>query len=371
MRGDKVIKVGLTEMHGIAQEVAANPPENVTYIEAEDTRSFADWFFTSPAIGVLRYFKGKDCDILEAPLFPVITNQKWIYTPARFSGATAFEILNIPLPRFIRVFFIKQLMLRKNFVKLIFKSYAGKETLKSYAGITDKRILDKVDVVYPCMRTVDDTLIRFNKDKVNFMCSGDFFRKGSANVVDAFILLAEQHEHIHLRICASSNDMRIDDKKIQQEYRDKIENHPRITFGAVTREVMLNEVFPETDVFVSPTYQEAFGFAILEASAYGLPVISTKHFAIPEIIDDGESGFLIDNNHFDFIKNGKGCVVSTIPRDFMDFMKESVLTHMKFFIDNPEKIEVMGSKGLKIARTKFSFAERNIKMSSIYQKAME
>jgi len=117
---DEMIKIGLTEMHGIAKEVAANPPENVTYIEAKDTRSVADWFFTSPAIGVLRYFKGKDCDILEAPLFPVITNQKWIYTPARFSGATAFEILNIPIPRFIRVFLIKQLMLRKNFIKLIY-----------------------------------------------------------------------------------------------------------------------------------------------------------------------------------------------------------------------------------------------------------
>jgi glycosyltransferase involved in cell wall biosynthesis len=367
---DEMIKIGLTEMHGIAKEVAANPPVNVTYIEAKDTRSVADWFFTSPAIGVLRYFKGKDCDILEAPLFPVITNQKWIYTPARFSGATAFEILNIPLPRFIRVFLIKQLMLRKNFIKLIFKSHAGSETLRSFAGITDKRILDKVDVVYPCMRQVDDKLIRYNQGKVNFMCSGDFFLKGSANVVDAFIRLAKEYDHIHLRICAS-NDMRIHDKELQQEYRDKIENHPRITFGAVERDVMLNEVLPETDVFVSPTYQEAFGFAILEASAYGLPVIATKHFAIPEIIEDGESGFLVDNNHFDFIKNGKVCVLDTIPTEFMNFMVENVLQHMKFFIDNPAKIELMGNKGLQIARTKFSFTERNKKMLSIYQKAME
>ncbi|MFT4803964.1 MAG: glycosyltransferase involved in cell wall biosynthesis [Psychroserpens sp.] len=44
---------------------------------------------------------------------------------------------------------------------------------------------------------------------------------------------------------------------------------------------MLEQVLPETDVFVSPTYEEAFGFALLEASAYGIPVISTNHYAIP------------------------------------------------------------------------------------------
>ena len=65
------------------------------------------------------YLRGVLCDILEAPLFPIITNQKWIYTPARFSGATAFEILNIPIPRFMRVFFIKKLMLRDNFIKVV------------------------------------------------------------------------------------------------------------------------------------------------------------------------------------------------------------------------------------------------------------
>ncbi len=365
-----MIKIGLTEMHGIAKEVAANPPDNVEYIEAKDKRSMADWFFTSPAIGVLRHFEGNDCDILEAPLFPVLTNQKWIYTPARFSGATAFEVLNIPIPRFMRVFFIKQLMLRDNFIKLIFKSNAGLETLNTFAGITDPRILEKVDVVYPCMRTIDDSLIRYNEGKINFMCSGDFFLKGSANVVDAFERLSQEFDNVHLRICASE-DLRIHDESLKRIYRDKIRENSRITFGAVDREVMLNEVLPETDVFVTPTYQEAFGFAILEASAYGLPVISCNHFAIPEIVENNSSGFLIDNDHFDFIKHGKVCVLDTIPEEFMAYMTEQVYKHMKFFVENPDKIVEMGNAGLDIARDKFSFSKRNEKMSAIYEEAMK
>ena len=133
---------------------------------------------------------------------------------------------------------------------------------------------------------------------------------------------------------------------------------------------MLTEVLPETDVFVSPTFQEAFGFAILEASAYGIPVISTHHFAIPEIIANEKSGFLIPTQQFSFIRNGKVCVLNNIPEDFHNYLTEEVYKHMKFFIENPLEIPKMGQHGIEIAKTKFSFEQRNRKMLNIYKKGV-
>lgn len=51
------------------------------------------------------------------------------------------------------------------------------------------------------------------------------------------------------------------------------------------------------DVFLLPSITEAFPYAILEAGKMGLPVIATAVGGIPEIIDDMESGILIQSKN--------------------------------------------------------------------------
>jgi len=60
------------------------------------------------------------------------------------------------------------------------------------------------------------------------------------------------------------------------------------------------ELLQSADVFVHPSNvaengdMEGIPTAICEAMACGLPVLSTRHSGIPEIIDDGENGLLVD-----------------------------------------------------------------------------
>ncbi|MBK8465500.1 MAG: N-acetyl-alpha-D-glucosaminyl L-malate synthase BshA [Chloracidobacterium sp.] len=48
------------------------------------------------------------------------------------------------------------------------------------------------------------------------------------------------------------------------------------------------------DVFLLPSELESFGLAALEAQACEVPVIATRIGGIPEVVNDGESGFLSD-----------------------------------------------------------------------------
>jgi glycosyltransferase involved in cell wall biosynthesis len=51
---------------------------------------------------------------------------------------------------------------------------------------------------------------------------------------------------------------------------------------------------PAFDIFVLPSVKEGFPWALLEAMAAKLPVIATNVGAVPEIIENGKNGFLIE-----------------------------------------------------------------------------
>lgn len=57
-----------------------------------------------------------------------------------------------------------------------------------------------------------------------------------------------------------------------------------------------HNAFSSADIFVLPTLNETFGLVNLEAMQYSLPVISTLEGGIPDVVKDGETGFLVDKN---------------------------------------------------------------------------
>ncbi len=70
-------------------------------------------------------------------------------------------------------------------------------------------------------------------------------------------------------------------------------------FGAQSNDIV-KEKLKEVDIFIQHSWtdpitgdEEGLPNAILEAMAFGLPVISTFHSGIPEAVMDGESGFLV------------------------------------------------------------------------------
>lgn len=55
----------------------------------------------------------------------------------------------------------------------------------------------------------------------------------------------------------------------------------------------LKQAYSDASVFTMPSLYEPFGVVFLEAMAYGLPCIGADNCAMPEIIDHGKTGFLV------------------------------------------------------------------------------
>jgi glycosyltransferase involved in cell wall biosynthesis len=59
----------------------------------------------------------------------------------------------------------------------------------------------------------------------------------------------------------------------------------------------LLNLYSSASIFVLPSLYEPFGIAFAEAMAHRLPCIGTHNCAMPEIIDNGENGYLVDANN--------------------------------------------------------------------------
>ena len=88
------------------------------------------------------------------------------------------------------------------------------------------------------------------------------------------------------------------------------------------------------DVFLLPSITEAFPYAILEAGRAGLPVVATSVGGIPEVIDDMESGILIQS------KNGS-----------------EVARALLYLIDNPKRRIGLGEALRARIKNRFSLLQ--------------
>jgi glycosyltransferase involved in cell wall biosynthesis len=75
----------------------------------------------------------------------------------------------------------------------------------------------------------------------------------------------------------------------------------------------LRQLFGATDLLLFPSHMDTLGFAMLEAMAYGAPVVASGHFAAPELVEDGVSGLLVDGENPLYGQDGLSRFDYTLP----------------------------------------------------------
>jgi glycosyltransferase involved in cell wall biosynthesis len=81
--------------------------------------------------------------------------------------------------------------------------------------------------------------------------------------------------------------------------------------------------YKEFDAFVLPSVFEGFGLVVLEAMAAGLPVITTPNSIGPEVITNGNEGYIVPIRDIDAIADAIRQMVNTSPEQRMGMKRNA------------------------------------------------
>jgi glycosyltransferase involved in cell wall biosynthesis len=172
--------------------------------------------------------------------------------------------------------------------------------------------------------------------------------KGHEIALESFSLVARNHPHWKLKFIGG--DMGL---KKNKEFKEHLVTLSR-RLNLETQVEWLSFSEKMSDEYYSAAFvlnfseSESFSMTVLEAMYYGRPVIATRSGGPSEIIDQNDSGILVDLKDVNAMVNA-----------------------MNYMMDNPEKRESMAQRAYKSVRTKYSYENTVQKLGELYRDALD
>lgn len=199
--------------------------------------------------------------------------------------------------------------------------------------IVDQAFLDSVN---------EEDIVRkyADSDQLNILFLARVeIRKGIYEAIDTFNILKKQYRHIRLLIAGDGFELAPAKKYV-------IDNHVHdVTFlGAVYGKEKI-KAFVDSHIYFFPSYwPEGMPNSVLEAMAFGLPVIARPVGGLVDILKDNETGFT---------------TLSKDPDDFAELFKR--------LIENRLLMMEMGRNNYRMAKTAFSPANIVNRLETIFK----
>lgn len=178
---------------------------------------------------------------------------------------------------------------------------------------------DKAICVYAGNNVETDILATEDKSYAgqNILFVGiDWKRKGGPELIEAFKLVLIKRPNATLTIAGANPNLQVDNCKI---------------LGKISPSE-LNSHYEAATLFCLPTRVEPFGIAFLEAMQARLPIIGTNVGAIPDFLQDGWNGILVEPGDIKGIANG-----------------------MIRLLDDPDLCRLYGERNLNLIKERYSW----------------
>ncbi len=147
---------------------------------------------------------------------------------------------------------------------------------------------DKVFCVYNGIEVTSPMLELKEREYCEVVCVASItVRKGQHYIIDALSTIDNLDDlKVHFTFVGDGPDRKRLEDMVSSKQLDKY-----CSFVGVTNEVV--KYLENSDIYILPSEDEGLPMAIIEAMRSGLPIVSTPVGGIPEMIEDGYNGLLI------------------------------------------------------------------------------
>ena len=125
--------------------------------------------------------------------------------------------------------------------------------------------------------TIDYPLEKYRKKNILFI-GVDWERKGGPELIEAFKLVYQVDPDANLDIIGCNPDI----------------SHPNVKIWGRLPIQEVKKFYQAASIFCMPSKREPFGIVYLEAMAYKLPIVALNIGALPDFVEEGKNGFLLD-----------------------------------------------------------------------------
>jgi glycosyltransferase involved in cell wall biosynthesis len=184
-----------------------------------------------------------------------------------------------------------------------------------------------------------------NPEDIAILSVGRLYaRKGLFTLIESMPAVVRRFRNAKFVISGKgqSNEM----KKLIA-HAEKLGIRDNILFTGYFPDKKLPKLYQAADVFAFSTFYENLPFAVLEALSTGLPVVTTCVGGIPEMIDSGKNGFLVQ-----------------------PFNAKELSDRVLYFLEHPAEANEMGFLARKIILERFDWRFIVKKVLKVYEEAL-
>ena len=109
----------------------------------------------------------------------------------------------------------------------------------------------------------------------------------------------------------------------------------------------LSTIYPDLDLAIVPTHSDGLAYSVVEPLLGGVPVVATNAGGIPDLIRDGDTGWLV------------------APRN-----PSALVNAMRDALDHPTEARRRAAEGSKLARNMLNLQKTGQEVASTYEKIL-